>query len=592
MKCLTAWSGAIFLLACAAPRQDDEPKRIREELVKALLENLDLKLRLNRQAGGKPEDEIRILGDALGSPHAEVGAAALREFAALPEERRRGAVPVVLERYAAAGEAFRIQTITLFLSRAASPEAEETLFRAAADPSPALRRAAASALKASASERALDTLLGLLRDRDAAVRVAAIDALGTARRENAVPALVEILRSEPDGPVLEKTVDALGAIGSAASIDPLLAVLSRTGRKEVRWSCINSLGKIGDPRAAPSLRPFLDAARSPEVRQMALIALGKMKDLEALPAMAAILKEDRDERLRLEAAASIGLAGAPGAIETLLLPAYLEDPSEAVRQGVWTAVLAAAGEEPQANARLARALLTRARRPEAEQVCSRLHGLKPDERTQPLLQALEEEVARAAFDAGDPKGALPHYRRLADLAPDRRDATRRLAACYRDLKDLESTVKTLRDLEPRLVRGDAEWWSVHLEILAALESSKDPEPQIEEAHLLLSANPPPHPEDRRRMLEAALRAGTLRLLQPLAGRDEPARKAALDACRRLGKKIVPVLAAELEAGAPSPAPILEAGAAATQTAADPAAAADPAELKKLAAAWRAWAAKN
>ena len=268
MKCLALLSGA--LLACAASSQDDEVRRLQEQLIQAHLENLDLKLKLTRLSG-RPEDELRILGEALGSAFPEVGAASLRELAALPEERRRGAVPLVLGRYAAAGEGFRLQAIALFLGRVPSPEAEETLVRAAADASPGVRRAAATALKTSPAGKALEALLGLLRDRDSGVRLAAIDALGTAKREPAVAPLVGLLGSEPDGTVVEKTVDALGAIGSPAAVEPLLAVLARTERKEVRWSCINSLGKIGDPKAAPLLRPYLDASRTPDVRQIAWI---------------------------------------------------------------------------------------------------------------------------------------------------------------------------------------------------------------------------------------------------------------------------------------------------------------------------------
>jgi HEAT repeat protein len=590
MKCTALWSGAILLLACASPAQDDEVRRLREELVKARLENLDLKLRLVRLSG-KPEDELRILVDALDSPLAELGAAALRELAGLPEERRRSAAPLVLKRAESGSETFRAQAIALFLGRVSTPEAEETLVRAARDPSPAVRRAAASALKTSPAARALETLVGLLEDRDSEVRLAAIDALGTAKREGAVAALAGLIAREADGGVVEKAVDALGAIGSPAAVEPLLALLGRTGRKEVRWSCISSLGKIGDPRAAPLLRPYLDVSRTPEVRLIALAALGKLKDSAAVPAMGSILKGDRDEALRLEAAAAIGLAGGPAAAESLLLPAYLDDASEAVRQGAWSAMLAAAGERPDSNERLARALLERARRAEAEQLCARLHALKPEETALQRLAALEDDVSRASFEAGDFKAALPHARRLADLAPDRRDAVRRVAACLRELKDPEGCAKALRSLEPRLAKGDAEWWSVHLEILAALEAGKDPEPHVDEAALLLAVNPPPHPEERRRLLDQALRAGTLRLIAPLAGKADDARRAALEACRRLGKKIVPVLAAELEAAAGPAGPLVEAGNAAAQTAFDPSLA-DPAKLKEAAAAWRAWAARN
>ena len=76
-----------FILAAAAHPQSDDPRKLREELVKARLENLTLKLRLARLSP-KTEDELKILEEALDADLPEVVAAAFRELTALPEDRR------------------------------------------------------------------------------------------------------------------------------------------------------------------------------------------------------------------------------------------------------------------------------------------------------------------------------------------------------------------------------------------------------------------------------------------------------------------------------------------------------------------------
>lgn len=579
----------LLSLALAVPAQGDETARLRDELVKAKLDVLDLRLRLARLAA-KPEEETQALIDALRSDYPEVGVAGLRELAKLPEDRRRATLPEVLARFPAAPEAVKAQAVA-FLGLCAVPEAEAVVVRAAADASPAVRKAAASALKASPTPGALAALIGLLKDPLPEVRIAALDALGVAKREAAVTPILALASREPDAAVQEKAVDALGTIGSAAPVEALLSLMEITDRLNVRWSCINSLGQIGDPRAAPRLRPFLDPARTMTTRQVTIEALGRLRDAASVPALAAILAGDKEEKLRERAAAAIGLISGAGAAEESLLKAYFEDGSDSVRRAAWAALARAAGDRFDANERLIQALLERGKRAEADALCARLHAIKPDEGSKARALAIEEKMAGAAFDAGDAKTALVHYRHLLVLAPERTDALRRVAACFRELKDAESRVKTLRDLEMKLIKGDGLWWDTRLEILSVLEAGRDPEAALEEACALLALNTPPHPEDRRRMLEQSVRSSTLRLIQPIAEANAASKQDALDAARRLGKKILPVLAAEAEGGkGPMPA-VVEAGNHIAQTTLEPATA-DAAKLREAAAAWRQWLGKN
>src|SRR5437660_252250 len=119
---MSSWVLSLLIGVCAAPQsQDDDPRRLRDELIKARLENLTLKLQLARLST-RPEDELKILEEALDSDMAEVLSAAFRELSTLPEDRRKAAVPAVLRRYGTARETFRIEALG-FLGRVPLPEA-------------------------------------------------------------------------------------------------------------------------------------------------------------------------------------------------------------------------------------------------------------------------------------------------------------------------------------------------------------------------------------------------------------------------------------------------------------------------------------
>ena len=549
----------LLAFASATPAQEDETRKLRDELIKARLENLTLKLRLARLSPGT-EDELMILEQALDAELPEVVGAAFRELSSLPEDRRKTAVPAVLRRFPAGRDAFRIEAVA-FLGRVPSPDAESIVLRSAADPSPAVRKAVAGALKNASHGPAAETLLALFRDSDPGVRIAALDALGVAKREPAVGPLTAALAAESDPLILERTVDALGAIGSPAATDALVTLLSKTPRETIRWSCINSLGKIGDGRAGPRLMAFIDAPQPLDVRQVAIESLGKLKEISALPRLSEILRKAPEEKLRRAAAAAFGLMAGAGAIDETLLPAYLAESSEAPRKAIWASLLALAGDGFIANEKLALAFLAASRSADADEICTRLHGSRPEGDLKARRLGLEEAVARTFTEAGDFKAALPHCKQVVALAPDRADAARRLAACHRELKDLDSCLKTLGEL-------------------------KDPEPLIEEASAQLQSAPS---EERRKSLELTLRAAALRLIEPLGGKDEAARKTAIEAARRLGRKIIPSLAAELEEGSKSAAALLEAGGAITGIPNDPAATNG---YKAKAASWRAWMEKK
>lgn len=586
-------TSALLLIHCrSAPAQirpdDGESERLRKQLSEAHVRILKLELEKSRLTG-KPDEELRILVESgLASEFGEVRAAALVELAALPEERRRAAVPEVLRRFPSAPESFKVQSVA-FLGRVPSPEAEAAVLKASADPLPSVRIAAASALKTSGREEAIPTLLALLRDPSRDVRIAAIDALGVSRRESAVRPLLEFLEEEKDDSLQEKAADALGTLGSPHAVDALLGLLRKTAKESVRWSCINSLGKIGDPRASESLRPFLEPAHSPAVREIAIEALGKMKDEVSIENLIRILRADPEEKLRLKSAAALARVADPGKIPTLILPIYAEEKSPDVRRALWDTMKSLAGEDFEPNERMILALLDRGFRAEAEEACTRLHSLKRNEAFGSRQIALEERMAKAAMDAGDAKSALPHFRQAFLAAPDNPDLRRKVIDGFRQLNDLDGAVKLLREVEPRLPRGEAGWWALKLDLLDILRSREDTEGLVQESHGLLQTNPPPLPEDRKKRLEQTFREASLRIVQLLADKEEGVRKNAQEAVRRLSRPLGSWIAAELETapttGAP-PLPLLvEAASLILGTPQD------PAKQRETATALRAWLAQ-
>ena len=569
---------------------EDDLKRMRERAIKLEIELLVERLKDAREAAA-PDKEMELLRTALDVEFVEVVDVALRELERMAEVRRMAAVPDVLKRFGKGVEAYDVRALA-FLGRVAHRDAVAAVLSAAKSPLPAIRRAAATALQTVPDVDADGALLVLLEDPDRDVRLAVLDTLSAAKRASAVTPLIAVLRKDTDPAILEKTADALGAIGSPKALNPLLELLERTRVKEVRWSCIHSLGKIGDPRAAVRLRPYAAGAHPLEVRRVTIGALGKIKDNQALPLLGEILAGATDEKLRQEAAAAITLMAPPNAIMETLLPAYLMDPSKAVRQTLWKGILKVAGEDFEALAGLTAALIERGRRTEADQVClSRLHPLKTTADMQDRRLALEETVARAAYEASDFKAALAHYLQMAALRPDRPLVSLRIADCYGELKDFENAVKTRRALDERLEAGQVDWWDNRLAILDLLGRNADPEPVVVEAHALYFKNPPPHPEPRRKLLESAIAKGAEQIIQPLAGDDAEARKKALDAAKRQGVRIIGALASLLEQGEGARPAVVEAGNAITGSTL-PLKTTDPAQRKEAAATWRAWLEAN
>ena len=118
--------------------------------------------------------------------------------------------------------------------------AAEEIIRALHDPSPQVRRQAATALAKLDDPKAGSALTHMLLDH---------------------PDLIE-----------EETIEALGMIGSAESVEPLTKFL-RSPRPIIRRSAARALARIGDMRAVGPLKDAAQENLDPDLRRAALQAL-------------------------------------------------------------------------------------------------------------------------------------------------------------------------------------------------------------------------------------------------------------------------------------------------------------------------------
>jgi hypothetical protein len=398
------------------------------------------------------------------------------------------------------------------------------------------------------------------------VRAAAVESLGAARAAGAVAPLIRLLHDERESTVLEKAIDALGSIGAPEAAAPILDLLKTASTDGIRFSTITALGKIGDSRAAPFVRPYLAKPHADPLREIAMDAAGKLKDADATPELLKVLRDPEDKpRLRAQAARSLGLLGACSELGRI---AAAEN-QDVVRRAAWTAALEAAGDSVDKLLEIADGMLRAGRRAEAEEACARLHA-RP---LAPSMTSHEERAAAAAIDARDWRAALAH---LARLAPDLRRAR-----CHRELGEFDAALKGADEAAARATKGSADWWSARLDRLATLESAKRHVDAVREASELRGNDAPAEVNALHHRCAKAI-------LDDATSADAEVRARALEAVRGLGRAMLGPIADAVEAPAKladRPA-LIEAGNAAAGTTFDPKTT-DEAEIKKIAAAWRA-----
>lgn len=217
----------------------------------------------------------------------------------------------------------------------------ETLRRLLADPSAAVRRAAAAALGqlGGAASAATAELIGRLQDEDEAVRCRAAEALGEVGGDAGprVTALCQLLE-EPNAPLRVAAARALGAMRQeAAGAVPALVPLLHAADEEVRGAAADALSRIGVAPGA-ALDSLSDGLESKDnlVRAQTAEALGEIGASAAsvAPALAEALTDEND-RVRAKAAEALGRMGEAAADAVPELMRALRD------QDNWVSALAA-----------------------------------------------------------------------------------------------------------------------------------------------------------------------------------------------------------------------------------------------------------
>lgn len=230
----------------------------------------------------EPPGEVwPVLAEAIAAPaHAQAGAGAsadvqrataLQRLAALGD-RARPFIPAVLAAAADPAPAVRSHAITALAALAApaaavidpvDPRVDQALTAALADPASPVRRAAVQALaRQPADAPALAALPALARDPGAPVpaRTAAIEALAGARTAAAIPVLAALL-ADRASEIVDAAIEALGRLGAtspaaarmaAPALEPLLQ------RPALRVPAAAALVTMG--ASSPALRPALEQA--------------------------------------------------------------------------------------------------------------------------------------------------------------------------------------------------------------------------------------------------------------------------------------------------------------------------------------------
>lgn len=567
------------------PRIDELEKRVAnlERLVASqAVEIVRLKL---RQAGLEKNDEavVKILREALRSPVLEVRDLALREISAFPPERL---VPLLQDLRQVVGgdpaEAMRLSAVEL-LSR--FPQAEkdavhqavEGIILACRDASPAVRRAAALALRAYPADAGFLAMRVLLEDPELSVRLAAIETLSRSGHPDAGAELLRYGGRAQAAEEIAALAQALGKLRPPGSLPLVQAYLNRV-EENVRWACLKTLGDLGDPEGIASARKFLDTSHSPLLREAALQTLGRLNDREGVRGIVEIANSDPDARIRVAALASLGLIGTEEALEALVT-IYLGEGAERLREAARDALRGLTARSLPMGHRLMEKLRDRKRKSEAADFYRHLAAAFAGPEHAAGLRACRVTLAEFLFAEGDYREALEHWKALSEeqKAPL---SIWRYAVCLREVTDLDSAARLLEDLLASLPQDAAMRPAVRLDLARVLEKKNMFVETAEEAHAVLLSASGPLRAEAEEVRNRAVRA----ILAEM--RDPAKKKGALEKLRKLGKKATPAILAALERAPEEERPILvEAGnaAAGTQFPAD--AMRDARQIEEIRGAW-------
>lgn len=193
--------------------------------------------------------------------------------------------------------------------------AADEIIKTLSDPSPKLRRNAASALSRLGDASAQSALLAQLEEHPDLVEEETIMALGAIGTERAVPSLLKFLAS-PRSLLRRAAVRALGRIGSPDATEALMKAASEVDDPDLRRSSIQALRALEAREAAQVISDALFDPH-PSVRIAAAEAVAEMELREALPYLRQSLAYYQDEAVS-EVAYALGAVGSEGDVTLIL----------------------------------------------------------------------------------------------------------------------------------------------------------------------------------------------------------------------------------------------------------------------------------
>jgi HEAT repeat protein len=183
--------------------------------------------------------------------------------------------------------------------------ASDQIIKALEDPSPQVRRQAASTLAKLRDPRSVQALLQQLDEHPDLVEEETVEALGDLGDEAAVPILNRMLASP--SPLLRRAAaKALGRIGSDESAQPLLEA-AQDGDPDLRRASLQALRYLAVEEAGTVAIEALDDPH-PSVRVAAAELIAHLKVEAAAPSLRASLRKYEDEAAN-EAAYALGVVG-------------------------------------------------------------------------------------------------------------------------------------------------------------------------------------------------------------------------------------------------------------------------------------------
>jgi HEAT repeat protein len=215
---------------------------------------------------------------------------------------------------------------TLRHLRKVTPKGYAALRSMSKSTSPVGRERAIRAVGSQQMTLAVDEIIGALHDPSPRVRREAATALARIGDEKAVGALIHQLDEHPNL-VEEETVMALGVLGSPEAVEPLIRLM-RSPRAVLRRAAARALGRLGDASAVPPLLAGAEQAGDPDLRRACLQALRLIGAQEAESVVGDALF-DPDPSVRIAAAEAVSELGIDSALPYVRQSLnYYEDEAE------------------------------------------------------------------------------------------------------------------------------------------------------------------------------------------------------------------------------------------------------------------------